>query len=261
MSPNPLLKSLKPLTLYGSPTWGNSLKVAMILHELSLPYKAIPIPFNQIKSPDYIANINPNGRIPALVDPNNTNGTSASDSIEPSESQRPFIIWESGAIINYLVSRYDGAPHRPSYVISFPPDSNHHHLAQQFLHFQTSGQGPYYGQLIWFLNFHEEKVPSAVERYVKEVRRVTGVLEGCLSRQPEGGDGGNKEKWLVGGKLSYADLAFVVWQVRAVEELRKLGRWTEGEFGKVERWLSNMVGRDSYQRCVKWTAEANAKRE
>ncbi|KAK4466390.1 hypothetical protein QBC42DRAFT_259429 [Cladorrhinum samala] len=275
MSPNPILKSqLKPLTLYGSPTWGNSLKVAMILHELSLPYTAIPIPFDRIKSPDYVANINPNGRIPALVDPNNTTITDSDHDVVDDDhkgkpaagSDRPFVIWESGAIISYLVSRYDG---EPSYAISFPPGGNNHHLAQQFLHFQTSGQGPYYGQLIWFLNFHEEEVPSAVERYVNEVRRVTGVLEECLGRQPEllpRGDpsssalpGPKKEKWLVGGKMSYADLAFVVWQVRAVEELRKLGRWTEGEFSEVERWLGSMVARESYRRCVKWTEEANAK--
>jgi len=66
---------------------------------------------------------------------------------------------------------------------------------------QVSGQGPYYGQSIWFERYHQEKLPSALERYTKEVARVTGVLETHLSQQPAGQDG----PWLVGGKMSYAD--------------------------------------------------------
>lgn len=64
-----------------------------------------------------------------------------------------------------------------------------------------SGQGPYYGQASWFVNFHREKLPSAIERYQNEVRRVSGVLDRWL--------GSHDRKWLVGDKMTYADLAFL----------------------------------------------------
>lgn len=71
----------------------------------------------------------------------------------------------------------------------------------QWLFFQASGQGPYYGQLAWFFRAHEEKIPSAIERYKNEVRRVLGVLEGVLLKQP----------WLVGDKPTIADLSFITY--------------------------------------------------
>lgn len=60
---------------------------------------------------------------------------------------------------------------------------------------------PYYGQFAWFGRFHSEKIPSAVERYQKEVLRVLGVLESVLSKQ----------EWLVGGKMTIADISFVMY--------------------------------------------------
>ena len=69
----------------------------------------------------------------------------------------------------------------------------------QWLFFQASGQGPYYGQAAWFSFFHSEKLPSAVERYKKEILRVLSVLDGVLSKQ----------EWLVGGKCTIADISFI----------------------------------------------------
>lgn len=66
-----------------------------------------------------------------------------------------------------------------------------------------SGQGPYFGQRAWFERFHPEKVPSASERYANEIKRVTGVIDAHLKKQGT--------KYLVGDKLTYADLAFVPW--------------------------------------------------
>lgn len=59
---------------------------------------------------------------------------------------------------------------------------------------------PYFGQAVWFSKFHPEKIPSAVERYQKEIIRVFGVLESVLSKQ----------EWLVGGKMTIADISFIV---------------------------------------------------
>lgn len=64
---------------------------------------------------------------------------------------------------------------------------------------------------MWFTKFHSEQLPSAKERYYKEIQRVTSVLEEHLKKQEKGEDG----PWLVGNKYSYADLAFVPWQYMA----------------------------------------------
>jgi glutathione S-transferase len=111
--------------------------------------------------------VNPNGRVPALVDPN-TGVT----------------VWESGAIIEYIIDNYD-KDHKLTYTTS--PEKYH---VTQWLHFQMSGQGPYFGQANWFSNYHPEKVQSAKERYFEQVKRVFGVLDGVL----EG------KEWLVGDK-------------------------------------------------------------
>jgi len=114
---------LKPITLYGSIHGPNPPKVAMILHELSIPFEVNPIPVSEIKLPPYLA-INPNGRLPSIYDPN-----------------KDLTLWESGAIIEYLISEYDREG-----KITYPSGSNEDYLCKQWLYFQASGQGPYYGQ-------------------------------------------------------------------------------------------------------------------
>ncbi|KAE8338256.1 hypothetical protein BDV24DRAFT_166460 [Aspergillus arachidicola] len=211
--------TIQPLKLYGERPTANPVKVLILLNELSLPYTISPIPFTEVKSPSYLS-LNPNGRLPTLHDPN-TNLT----------------IWESGAIIEYLVDRYD-----TSRRLSFEPGTHDFYLAKQWLHFQMSGQGPYYGQLVWFKKFHEEQVPSAVERYLKEVNRVTGVLEGWLEKQA-GVYGEGDGPWLVGGKLSYVDLAFVPWQ-RMPGLFVSVEDFDIEKFPFVKGWLGRMMERE-----------------
>ncbi|KAJ5899714.1 hypothetical protein N7495_004458 [Penicillium taxi] len=79
---------------------------------------------------------------------------------------------EPGAIIEYLVERYD-----TSRKNSFEPCSKEAQLARQWPFFQASGQGPYYGQACWFKKFHPERVPSALQRCVNEINRVSGIEE------------------------------------------------------------------------------------
>jgi glutathione S-transferase len=110
----------------------------------------------------------------------------------------------------------------------------------QFLMFQVSGQAPYSGQATWFTYLHPEKVASALERYQYEARRVLGVLDGLL----KGKD------WLVGDKITFADLAFVPWNDR-IDAI--LGVPVENRFDgflNVKAWHKRMTGRDSWKKCM-----------
>ena len=102
-------------------------------------------------------------------------------------------IRESDAIIVYLVDKYD-----TGHKVSASTDGDKYKQLQ-WLFFQSSGQGPYFGQAAWFTFFHPEKIPSAQERYKNEIVRVLGVLEDVLSKQ----------EWLVGGKATVSDLSFI----------------------------------------------------
>lgn len=220
-----MASQLKPLKPYGV-SGPNPPKVIMALEELGLPYEPELVPFDQVKSPEYVA-VNPNGRLPALHDPN-----------------ADLTVWESGAILEYLVERYD-----KDNKISFPAGSKEAALARQWLFFQVSGQGPYYGQAVFFTKYFGEKVPSVVDRFLKEVNRVSGVLESHLSKQkgnvaeagPEG-DG----PWLVGGRYTYADMSFVPWQhmitLVPMDPDAKL-KYDPNEFPNVKKWLANLMAR------------------
>ena len=212
--------SLQPITIYGK-NGPNPPKVRILCEELNIPYTLIDTPFPSLKEPDFLA-INPNGRIPAIHDPN-TNLT----------------LWESGAILEYLVDKYD-----TDHALSFPPGSNDAQLARQWLFFQVSGQGPYYGQAVWFSKYHPEQVASAQDRYYREIERVTGVLNAHLDKQDKGVDG----PWLVGGRFSYVDLAFVCWQLgieRMLEGKVDLSRYTE-----VKGWVERMKKRERVGKVV-----------
>ena len=211
---------MKTITLWGQ-GGPNPPKVAIVLEELGLPYKVIPIPLSDVKNPDYIA-INPNGRIPAIHDPN-TNIT----------------LWESGAIIDYVIERYD-----TKRLLGFPPGTAESYHAKQWLYFQVSGQGPYYGQAAWFKRYHSESLPSAIERYTKEVNRVSAVLDGHLAQQK-----GKLEDsaisdgpWLVGNKFSYADIAFISYQ-KIIGMILTKDEYNEDDFPHLKEWLGKMCSR------------------
>lgn len=169
----------KQFTLYSHTGGPNGWKVAIVLEELGLTYETVYLDFGkkEQKAPEYLK-VNPNGRIPAIIDHHNND----------------FTVWESLAILEYLVEKYD-----KGHKISSTGQDKYVEL--QWLAFQVSGQGPYFGQSAWFKNFHAEKLPSAIERYDNEIKRVFGVLDGVLSKQ----------KYLVGDKLTIADLSFIPW--------------------------------------------------
>ncbi|KAF2636491.1 glutathione S-transferase [Massarina eburnea CBS 473.64] len=198
----------------------------MVLETLNIPYEFAETTFANIKEPAYLA-VNPNGRLPAIHDPNTD-----------------LTLWESGAIIEYLVETYD-----QENKLSFPRGSKEAFLAKQWLFFQVSGQGPYYGQAIWFQKYHPERIESAVTRYLDEVRRVTGVLESHLAKQKEAGGGGEEGPWLVGNRFSYADLAFVPWQVLFMEAAPE-GRIDFEGFPVVRDWMRRLGEKEGIRKVL-----------
>lgn len=199
----------------------------MVFEELGIPYDTIDVPFANVKEPDYLK-INPNGRLPAIHDPNTG-----------------LTLWESGAIVQYLIEKYD-----IDHKISFPGDSNEAYLAQQWLFYQVSGQGPYYGQSVWFAKYHPEKLPSAVNRYIREIARVTGVLEKHLSDEKEKAGGHGDGPWLVGNKYSYADLAFVSWQKLFHDGLlsNEDDSFNPEDFPVVKDWMARLTARPAIEK-------------
>jgi len=98
--------------------------------------------------------VNVNGRVPAIGDPN-----------------AGITLWESGAIIEYLQETYD-----KNNTLNYT-SSPHKYYVKQWLHFQMSGQGPYFGQAAWFTKFHPEELKSAQDRYLDQIKRVLSVLD------------------------------------------------------------------------------------
>lgn len=184
------------------------------------------------------------------------------------------VLWESGAIINYLIDQYD-----TNHTISYATLKEKHqsnqwckctqshdfrclishrkrwweiHTKPQFgtVHFQMSGQGPYFGQAGWFNVLHAEKLPSAISRYQAEVRRIHGVLEGWLAKQEEHGS-----QWLVGDKMTYADLAFTTWNDRSDAILECAPEDKFKGFPRVQAWHERMTSRPSWKKAMELRAK------
>ncbi|VEU19322.1 DEKNAAC100543 [Brettanomyces naardenensis] len=232
----------------------NGFKVAVVLSELGYSYQTILLDFSKgdQKSPEFLA-INPNGRVPALIDHTNL--------------ERQITIWESGAIILYLVEKkYKETGVCPSI---WSKDLVEQSQMMSWLFFQTSGHSPMIGQALHFKYFHAVNVPSAIERYTDEVRRVYGVVEMALSEKREAFimelDAENAESysagltpmsesryfdspvWLVGEKVSIADLCFVTWNY----VVDRIGIDLKTEYPEVYKWTKHMMRRPAVVRALK----------
>jgi len=168
----------------------NPPKVALLCEELNIKYNVKALEFGEkgVKSPEFVA-LNPNGRVPAIRDPNNNNR----------------IVWESGAILFYLAEHYDktGA--------FFGRNVDEKTDVMQWLSFQLSGLGPSQGQVNWFIHYFEnasgEKAPASVtKRYQDETYRIYGVLEKQLERQKAKGF-----EYIVTDRYTIADMANYPW--------------------------------------------------
>ncbi|ODQ82784.1 hypothetical protein BABINDRAFT_159291 [Babjeviella inositovora NRRL Y-12698] len=239
------------ITLFSHRSAPNGFKVAIILSELNLKYQTIFLDFNngEQRAPEFVL-INPNARVPALIDHGSEN----------------LAIWESGSIILYLVNQYLKETGSCSLWSG--------NLAEQsqissWLFFQTSGHAPMIGQALHFRYFHSQSVPSAVERYTDEVRRVYGVVEMALAERRESLimelDSENRENyssgttpmtqsryfdypvWLVGDRATIADLSFVPWN----NVVDRIGINLKGEFPEVYKWTKHMMRRPAVIRALR----------
>ncbi|KAF7512808.1 hypothetical protein GJ744_000375 [Endocarpon pusillum] len=211
----------KPITLYSHASGPNPWKVAILLEELKLPYTTVFKAFEDLKKEPFLS-LNPNGRVPAIEDPN-TDITLA----------------ESGAIIQYLIETYD-----KSHTLSYP-SSPEKFQTYQWLHFQMSGQGPYFGQKAWFSTFHPEKLPSAEARYENEIKRVLGVIDSHLKK--------TGREYLVGDKCTYADLAWVTWD--SLVGWLVPGLDVQKEFPAFAKWNERVTSRPAVKKVLEEKAK------
>jgi GST-like protein len=194
-------------------TWTtpNGRKVSIMLEELGLPYRVHPINIgkdDQFK-PEFVK-INPNSKIPAIVDPDGPDG-------------KPVSMMESGAILVYLADKTGKL---------LAKSGRARYEALEWLMFQMGGVGPMFGQTHHFLRAAKEQVPYAIERYTKETRRLYGVLEARL-----------KEKDYLAGEYSIADIATYPWVAR--HEWHKVDL---NDFPAVKRWYDAMSARPAVKK-------------
>ncbi|VVT45601.1 uncharacterized protein SAPINGB_P000809 [Magnusiomyces paraingens] len=198
------------ITLYSLGT-SNGVKISIALSLLNLPYTLhiIDISKNIQKEPWFVE-INPNGRIPAILDID--------------ESGNVTNVWESAAILLYLVDKYD-----KKHKISFPRGSPEYLESLEWLIFQVAGVGPMQGQAGHFKFYAPEQIPYGVKRYTEETRRLYSVLEKQLTDNGSG--------FLVGDHISIADVATVGW----VSVSYSLGIDLAKEFPAVHDWVQRVI--------------------
>ncbi|KAF2878047.1 glutathione S-transferase [Massariosphaeria phaeospora] len=196
----------------------NGLKISIALEELGLNYnvRAIKL-FEHEQKEQWFLDINPNGRIPALVDTD--------------KHGQALKIWESGAILQYLVARYD-ADHKISYAY----DTKEHWEVTSWLMWQMGGVGPMQGQANHFALSAGADYPYALNRYVNETRRLYRTMDTALAANPSG--------YLVGDRVTIADIAVWPW----VTAYKYSGLSTIDEFPHVKAWMYKLLARPGFEK-------------
>ena len=182
-----------------------------MLEECGLPYRVhkINIGTNAEQfTPEYLK-INPNGKIPSIVDPDGPGG-------------RPYAMMESGAILIYLADKTGKF---------FPADKKYDVL--QWLMFQMGGVGPMFGQAHHFMRAKKDEIPYGSERYGKEAKRLYGVMD----RQLE------KNRFIAADEYTIADIATHPWVAR-----HEWHRVDLTQFASVKRWYDELGARPAVMR-------------
>ncbi|HUQ11428.1 MAG TPA: glutathione S-transferase N-terminal domain-containing protein [Steroidobacteraceae bacterium] len=204
------------IQLYSLPT-PNGVKASTMLEETGLPYEAHTVSFdrNDQMSPEFLS-LNPNNKIPAIIDPNGPNG--------------PLPLFESGAILIYLADKSGKF---------LPQDPARRYQTLQWLMFQMGGTGPMFGQLGFFHKFagkdFDDKRPR--DRYAAESRRLLGVLDRQLAGRA----------WVMGDEYTIADIAIFP-GVNTLVSFYGAGDLVRfDEFGNVKRVLDAFLARPAVQ--------------
>ncbi|MHA6722725.1 glutathione S-transferase family protein [Sphingomonas sp. RS2018] len=206
------------IQLYSLPT-PNGVKASIMLEETGLPYDVHKIDFaTEDQKSDAFVSLNPNGKIPAMIDPDGPGG-------------QPIGLFESGAILLYLAEKTgtllgDGPAERWQAI--------------QWVMFQMGGVGPMFGQVGFFHKFagkdYEDKRPR--DRYVAEAKRLLGVMDGVLADR----------EWFLKSGYSIADISMLGW-VRGLVDFYGAGELVGFDaFPNVAAWLERGLARPAVQR-------------
>jgi GST-like protein len=202
-------------------TTPNGHKITIFLEEAELPYTIKPINIGKGDQfqPDFLK-ISPNNRIPAIVDH------------APADGGEPLSVFESGAILQYLAEKTG------KFLSLHGRDRVE---TMQWLFWQMGGLGPMLGQNHHFTAYAPEKIPYAINRYVKETERLYGVLNERLS-----------DREFVAGAYSIADIAAYPWIVPHERQQQNLD-----DFPHVKRWFEAIKARPAVQRAYAKADEIN----
>lgn len=204
-------------------TTPNGHKITMFLEEAGLPYRLIPINIGKGEQfqPEFLR-IAPNNRIPALVD------------TAPKGRKEPLAIFESGAILLYLAEKEEKF---------IPRDLAARYEVIQWLFWQMAGLGPMAGQNHHFVQYAPEKIPYAIDRYVKETNRLYGVLDRRLADR----------EFIAGPDYSIADMAAYPWIVPHAQQQQDLGK-----FSHLQRWFQAIAARPATVRAYERAKAINS---
>jgi GSH-dependent disulfide-bond oxidoreductase len=194
----------------------------MFLEETGLPYRIVPVHIGKGEqfAPDFLR-IAPKNRIPAIVDH------------EPADGALPLSLFESGAILLYLADKTNQL---------IPTDLRGRNEALQWLFWQMAGLGPMAGQNNHFAHAAPEKVPYAIERYVKETARLYAVLDKRLADR----------EFVAGSQYSIADIASYPWIVAWERQSQDLNA-----FPRLKRWFDSIRARPATVRAYAKAQEVN----
>jgi GST-like protein len=186
----------------------NGHKITLFLEEAGLPYNLHPVHIGKGEqfAPEILA-ISPNNRIPAIVDS------------EPKGGGGPLSLFESGAILLYLAEKTGKF---------LPSDVRGKAEVTQWLFWQMGGLGPMAGQNHHFSSYAPEKIPYAIDRYVKETGRLYGVANKRLKDRP----------FIAGGEYSIADMAIYPWIVPYERQSQNLN-----DFPNLKAWFEKIAAR------------------
>ncbi|MBN9048048.1 MAG: glutathione S-transferase N-terminal domain-containing protein [Rhizobiales bacterium] len=206
------------LQLYSFPT-PNGVKVSIALEETGLPYEAhaVNITKNESWTPEFLS-LNPNGKIPAIIDPNGPGG-------------KAFGLFESGAILVYLAEKTGKL---------MPADPIRRLETIQWVFFQMGGLGPIFGQVGFFNKFAGKEIEDKrpLKRYADESKRLLGVLDARL-------DG---REWIMDGDYTIADISMLGWVRNLIGFYEARDLVDYDSLKHVPGWLDRGLARPAVQR-------------